>query len=104
MDDATQEDVRNDSEINEEPTNTEVIEDTDADTRDIEDTNSELFSRMDEFFKRLDNIDARLDALSNAQAIMIENGATIREVNSDSDYEPDNKDEFVPLEELDFTL
>lgn len=88
-------------------TNEEVIEDTDADTKDVTNTvnaeSAEIFNRMNDFFARLDSIDARLDALANAQAVFLENGATVREVDS-SDYEPDTKDDFVPLDELDFTL
>ena len=88
-------------------TNEEVIEDTDADTKDVTNTvnaeSAEIFNRMNDFFARLDSIDARLDALANAQAVFLVNGATVREVDS-SDYEPDTKDDFVPLDELDFTL
>lgn len=108
MDDATQDEKVTETENTEEPTNDEVIEDTDADTKDVTDTvnteSAEIYKRINDFFARLDSIDARLDALSNAQAVMLENGLTVREVADDSNYESDRKDEFVPLDELDFTI
>lgn len=89
------------------PTDEDVIEDEDADTKDVTNTvnaeSAEIFNRMNDFFARLDSIDARLDALANAQAMLVENGATVREVDA-GDYEPDTKDDFVPLDELDFSI
>lgn len=75
----------------------QIVEDTDADTRDIEETENEVKSDTNsdyaEFRKFMERMDARMDAIESsiqsvkdAQSVVIDNGAIIRD---DSPQEDD---------------
>lgn len=76
----------------------DIVEDTDADTQDVEEnedeSNDELNRRLSSIEDMLGRVLGGLDALREAQSIMVDNGATIMESVDDSldleidDYEP----------------
>ena len=84
----------------------DIVEDEDADTRDIEESESEehdeISRRMDAIEDMLGRVLGKLDALTDAQSIMVDNGATIMEDVDDSlDL---GMDDFEPPAELDLTI
>ena len=84
----------------------DIVEDEDADTRDIEDSESEehdeISRRMDSIEEMLGRVLGKLDALTDAQSIMVDNGATIMEDIDDSlDL---GIDDYEPPAELDLTI
>lgn len=75
----------------------QIVEDTDADTRDVEETENEVKSDTDSDYiqlrKLMERMDARMDAIESAvqsvkdaQSVVIDNGAIIRD---DSPQEDD---------------
>ena len=76
----------------------DIVEDTDSDTQDVEETedenNDELNRRLSSIEDMLGRVLGGLDALRDAQSIMVDNGATIVEDEENSmdlgidDYEP----------------
>ena len=76
----------------------DIVEDTDSDTQDVEETedenNDELNRRLSAIEDMLGRVLGGIDALRDAQSIMVDNGATIVEDEENSmdlgidDYEP----------------
>lgn len=85
-----------------------VVTDLDADTGDIEDTNridfSAIESRIDSLETILEKIQGGITAIRDAQSIMVNSGAVIREGSDSSDNDDSGSPEFIPLEELDFSI
>ena len=84
----------------------DIVKDEDADTRDIEESESEehdeISRRMDAIEDMLGRVLGKLDALTDAQSIMVDNGATIMEDIDDSlDL---GMDDFEPPAELDLSI
>ena len=84
----------------------DIVEDTDADTKDVvknDDANynalSERLSRMEDSLERLIG---NVQALRDAQGIMVDNGATI--VDNDDEFDLVGVDEYVTPAELDLTI
>ena len=84
----------------------DVIEDEDSDTKDIEKNDNSDFKALSARFDRLESLVERLtgnvEALRDAQGIMIDNGATVQE-SSMEDMDLDD-DGFVSTDELDLLL
>lgn len=76
----------------------DIVEDTDSDTEDVEETeddnNDELNRRLSAIEDMLGRVLGGIEALRDAQSIMVDNGATIMEDEENSmdlgidDYEP----------------
>ena len=76
----------------------DIVEDTDSDTQDVEETedenNDDLNRRLSAIEDMLGRVLGGIDALRDAQSIMVDNGATIVEDEENSmdlgidDYEP----------------
>lgn len=78
----------------------QIVEDTDTDTRDVEETENEVKSDTDSDYaqlrKLMERMDARMDAIESsiqsvkdAQSVVIDNGAIIRDdspQDDDGDY------------------
>lgn len=80
-----------------------IVSDADADTADISHEDGRISKTLDEIIARIDKMEGSLKSIRDTQSIMVENGATVREFEP-SDYTSDGKDEFVPLDELDFSI
>lgn len=84
----------------------ETIEDTDADTRDEVDTTNDdfvtLLRRMDTMEEVMERLAGNLEALRNAQGILVENGATVQDFD-DSNMDL-NDDSFISPAELDLLI
>lgn len=85
----------------------DIVEDTDADTRDVEENedenDGELMRRLDRLEEMVGRVIGGLDALRDAQSVMVDNGATI--IDDGDEEEMDfGIDDFVEPEELDLTL
>jgi hypothetical protein len=100
---ATSEEMNDENDAREE----DIVEDTDADTKDVvenDDANeSEVLRRIDALETTLGRIMGGIDALREAQSVMVENGATIIDdtVGEDIDL---GIDDFVSPTELDLML
>lgn len=85
----------------------DIVEDTDADTKDVvenDDANeSEVLRRIDALETTLGRIMGGIDALREAQSVMVENGATIIDDTVDDDIDL-GIDDFVSPTELDLML
>lgn len=96
-------------EINEENDAREedIVEDTDADTQDVEENDdaneSEILRRIDALEEMLGRVIGGIDALREAQSIMVDNGATIID-DSDDDSIDLGVDDYVSPTELDLTI
>ena len=79
------------------------VEDNDADTKDVERSQSEDYSMVLEELRmiRAENaaIKTQLNSMQGQRAITIESGAVFQD-----DTEPTGTDNFVPYDELDFTV
>lgn len=99
---------QNQEEMNEENDAREedVVEDTDSDTKTVEENTNADFKALSARFDRLESLVERLtgnvEALRDAQGIMIDNGATVQE-SSMEDMDLDD-DGFVSTDELDLLL
>ena len=84
----------------------ETIEDTDADTRDEVDTTNDdfvtLLRRMNTMEEVMERLAGNLEALRNAQGILVENGATVQDFD-DSNMDL-NDDSFISPAELDLLI
>lgn len=84
----------------------ETIEDTDADTRDEVDTTNDdykaLLRRMTTVEEAMERMAGNLEALRNAQGILVENGATVQDF-ADSNLDL-NDDSFISPAELDLLI
>ena len=98
----TEEEINEENDAREE----DVVEDTDSDTKDIEKNDNADFKALSARFDRLESLVERLtgnvEALRDAQGIMIDNGATVQE-SSMEDMDLDD-DGFVSTDELDLLL
>lgn len=85
----------------------DIVEDTDADTKDVvenDDANeSEVLRRIDALETTLGRIMGGIDALREAQSVMVENGATIIDDTEDDNFDL-GVDDFVSPTELDLML
>lgn len=85
----------------------DIVEDTDADTEDVvenDDANeSEVLRRIDALENTLGRIMGGIDALREAQSVMVENGATIIDDTEDESIDL-GIDDFVSPTELDLVL
>lgn len=85
----------------------DIVEDTDADTKDVvenDDANeSEVLRRLNALETTLGRIQGGIDALREAQSVMVENGATIIDDTVDDDIDL-GIDDFVSPTELDLML
>lgn len=84
----------------------DIVEDTDSDTQDVEETedenNDELNRRLSSIEDMLGRVLGELDALRDAQSIMVDNGATIVE---DEETSMDlGIDDYEPPAELDLSI
>ena len=92
---ADERDTNSSKEMNEENDAREqdTVEDTDADTRDVVDTETEHYDDVEKRFSSLeatlDKILAQMASIREAQGIMVENGAVIRDTD-----ETDTVDDF----------
>lgn len=85
----------------------DIVEDTDADTKDVVENNnaneSAILERIDALETTISRILGGIDALREAQSVMVENGATIID-----DTEDDNIDlgidDYIAPAELDLTI
>lgn len=85
----------------------DIVEDTDADTEDVVENNdaneAEVLRRMDALEEMLGRIIGGIDALREAQSVMVENGATIIDDTEDDDFDL-GVDDYVAPNELDLIL
>jgi len=85
----------------------DIVEDTDADTKDVvenDDANeSEVLRRLDVLETTLGRIQGGIDALREAQSVMVENGATIIDDTEDESIDLGIDDYATPAE-LDLML
>ena len=86
----------------------DIVEDVDSDTKDVEEnedrSESEILRRLDALEQMIGRVSGGLDALREAQSIMVENGATIIDTDSgdeDMDLDVDN---FMSPKELDLLI
>lgn len=84
----------------------DIVEDTDADTEDViendDENNDSVMQRMDRLEEMLGRVLGGIDALRDAQSIMVDNGATIID---DTEEEMDfGIDDFIEPSELDLML
>lgn len=84
----------------------DIVEDTDSDTQDVEETedenNDELNRRLSAIEDMLGRVLGGIDALRDAQSIMVDNGATIVE---DEETSMDlGIDDYEPPAELDLSI
>lgn len=82
------------------------VEDSDADTRDVEQTENDDFSEMRSFMERIDArmraIESSMQSIKDAQSVVIDNGAIIRD-----DSPQDDVDDYVDtrtIAELDLSV
>lgn len=82
------------------------VEDSDADTRDVEQTENDGFSEMRSFMERIDArmraIESSMQSIKDAQSVVIDNGAIIRD-----DSPQDDVDDYVDtrtIAELDLSV
>lgn len=88
----------------------DIVEDTDSDTKDVEETVNEdssadvsaIMQRMNLLEEMVTRILGGIDALREAQSIMVENGATI--IDDSTDDLNLEVDDFVEPEELDLSI
>lgn len=85
----------------------DIVEDTDADTEDVVEEEKAVennsVEQFDEMMQKLDKILGGIDSLRDAQALMVENGAVVRE-NVGSELDTGSVDEYADFGELDFTI
>lgn len=88
----------------------DIVEDMDSDTKDVEETVNEdssadvsaIMQRMNLLEEMVTRILGGIDALREAQSIMVENGATI--IDDSTDDLNLEVDDFVEPEELDLSI
>lgn len=85
----------------------DIVEDTYADTKDVvenDDANeSEILRRIDTLETTLGRIMGGIDALREAQSVMVENGATIIDDSEDENIDL-GIDDYVAPSELDLSI
>lgn len=98
MEDDIEKVVKNDEE--------QEVEDSDADTQDVERTENDDFSEMRSFMERIDArmraIESSMQSIKDAQSVVIDNGAIIRD-----DSPQDDVDDYVDtrtIAELDLSV
>ena len=98
MEDDAEKVVKNDEE--------QEVEDSDADTQDVERTENDDFSEMRSFMERIDArmraIESSMQSIKDAQSVVIDNGAIIRD-----DSPQDDVDDYVDtrtIAELDLSV
>lgn len=84
----------------------DTVEDVDADTKDVEENTDNDFSaiskRIDKLETMMEKMQGGIDALRDAQSIIVDNGGTIQETEDDSmDF---GIDDFVAPAELDLII
>lgn len=84
----------------------DIVEDVDSDTEDVERNNddnySEVSRRLDRLETMMERLSGGIDALRDAQSIIVDNGGTIQETEDDSmDL---GIDDFVAPAELDLII
>ena len=84
----------------------DIVEDVDADTKDVEENNDDNYSDISRRIDRLETMVEKalsgIDALRDAQSIIVDNGGTISETEDDSmDL---SIDDFVAPAELDLII
>lgn len=105
-DNVQQEEMNDENDAREE----DIVEDTDSDTKDVEETVNEdssadvsaIMQRMNLLEEMVTRILGGIDALREAQSIMVENGATI--IDDSTDDLNLEVDDFVEPEELDLSI
>ncbi len=106
MDDSNDATTSNENENENVAQTEETIEDTDADTRDEVDTTNDdfvtLLRRMNTMEEVMERLAGNLEALRNAQGILVENGATVQDFD-DSNMDL-NDDSFISPAELDLLI
>lgn len=98
MEDDAEKVVKNDEE--------QEVEDSDADAQDVERTENDDFSEMRSFMERIDArmraIESSMQSIKDAQSVVIDNGAIIRD-----DSPQDDVDDYVDtrtIAELDLSV
>lgn len=98
MEDDAEKVVKNDEE--------QEVEDSDADARDVERTENDGFSEMRSFMEKIDArmraIESSVQSIKDAQSVVIDNGAVIRD-----DSPQDDVDDYVDtrtIAELDLSV
>lgn len=85
----------------------DIVEDEDADTKDVvenDDANeSEILRRIDALETTIGRILGGIDALREAQSVMVENGATIIDDTDDDNFDL-GIDDYVAPSELDLSI
>ncbi len=85
----------------------DIVEDTDSDTQDVDETvesgDSEILRRISALEESITRIAGGIDALREAQSIMVENGATIIDESEPEEMNL-NVDSFVSPSELDLII
>lgn len=87
--------------------NEESTDNREEETRDeirdndyVNDDEVEMLRTIEERFKELD---AKLDKISDAISLFVQNGATITDISDDEDEE-DYTDDFIGIDDLDLSL
>ena len=85
----------------------DIVEDTDSDTEDVEENDdeneSEILRRLSALEETLGRVLGGIDALREAQSIMVDNGATIID-DSESETLDFGVDDYVSPDELDLNI
>ena len=84
----------------------DIVEDVDADTKDVEEKTDDDYSEISRRIDRLETLVEKaiggIDALRDAQSVIVDNGGTIRETEDDSINL--DIDDFEPPSELDLII
>ena len=84
----------------------DIVEDTDSDPRDVEENTDENDNEISRRLERLESMVSRMsgaiDAMRDLQGIIVDNGATIND--SDSDLDLSGVDDYVSPDQLNLVL
>ena len=78
-------------------------EETRDEIRDNDYVNDDEVEMLRSIEERFNGLDAKLDMISDAISLFVQNGATITDVD-DSENESDYEDDFIGIDDLDLTL
>lgn len=78
-------------------------EETRDEIRDNDYVNDDEVEMLRSIEERFNGLDAKLDMISDAISLFVQNGATITEID-DSEDESDYEDDFIDIDDLDLTL
>ena len=78
-------------------------EETSDEIRDNDYVNDDEVEMLRTIEERFQGLDAKLDKISDAISLFVQNGATITDI-SDDEEEEDYKDDFIGIDDLDLSL